>query len=199
MTAHDAILNGLVRDQWGFGGLMISDYNAITELLAHGVAADIAEAAALALKAGVDIDLMGDAYRRGLPEALERGLVEEANIDRAVRRVLDLKVALGLFERPYDRGMKDFLPPLQVNAHKNLAREAGKRSIVLLTNHDDVLPLTDAPPRIAVIGPLADNRDEMMGPWSIVGKGEDMASILEGIEAAFPSSGDRARRGRHHP
>ena len=188
MTAHDAILNGLVRDQWGFGGLMISDYNAITELLAHGVAADIAEAAALALKAGVDIDLMGDAYRRGLPEALERGLVEEADIDRAVRRVLDLKAALGLFERPYDRGMKDFLPPLQVNAHKNLAREAGKRSIVLLTNHDDVLPLTDAPPRIAVIGPLADNRDEMMGPWSIVGKGEDMASILEGIEAAFPSS-----------
>ncbi|MEM7043023.1 MAG: glycoside hydrolase family 3 N-terminal domain-containing protein [Pseudomonadota bacterium] len=189
MTAHKEILDNLVRDQWGFDGLMISDYNAITELLAHGVAGNVAEAAAAALKSGVDIDLMGDAYRQGLPEALERGLVEEADIDRAVRRVLDLKAALGLFDDPYARGMKDFLPPLQVNAHKNLAREAGKRSIVLLTNHDDLLPLSEPPARLAVIGPLADNRDEMMGPWSIVGKGEDMVSILEGIHAAFPLSG----------
>lgn len=188
MTAHDAVLNGLVRDQWGFDGMMISDYNAITELLAHGIAGDIAEAAALALKAGVDIDLMGDAYARGLPDALERGLVEEADIDRAVRRILELKAALGLFDDAYARGVEGFLPPLQVNAHKNLAREAGKRSIVLLTNHNDILPLADPPSRIAVIGPLADNRDEMMGPWSIVGKGEDMVSILEGLRAAFPSS-----------
>ncbi len=188
MTAHEAVLNDLVRDAWGFDGLMISDYNAITELLAHGTAGNIAEAAAAALKAGVDIDLMGDAYRQGLPEALERGLVEEADIDQAVRRILDLKEALGLFDRPFARGNDDFLPPLQVNAHKNLAREAGKRSIVLLTNHDDILPLSDAPARLAVIGPMADNRDEMMGPWSIVGKGEDMVSILDGIRAAFPSS-----------
>ncbi|MGI9510579.1 MAG: glycoside hydrolase family 3 N-terminal domain-containing protein, partial [Geminicoccaceae bacterium] len=188
MTAHKEILVDLVRDKWGFEGLMISDYNAITELLAHGTAGDIAEAAAAALKAGVDIDLMGDAYAQGLPDALERGLVSEADIDQAVRRVLGLKEALGLFDQPHARGMADFLPPLQVKAHQNLAREAGKRSIVLLTNHDDILPLADPPSRIAVIGPLADNREEMLGPWSIVGKGEDMVSILEGIEAAFPSS-----------
>ncbi|MEM8951384.1 MAG: glycoside hydrolase family 3 N-terminal domain-containing protein [Pseudomonadota bacterium] len=188
MTAHKEILVDLVRDRWGFDGLMISDYNAITELLAHRTAGDVAEAAAAALKAGVDIDLMGDAYRRGLPDALERGLVEEAEIDQAVRRVLELKQALGLFDQPFARGRDDFLPPLQVNAHKNLAREAGKRSIVLLTNRDDILPLGEPPTRLAVIGPMADNRDEMMGPWSIVGKGEDMTSILEGIEAAFPSS-----------
>ena len=187
MTAHRAVLNDLVRDQWGFEGMMISDYNAITELLAHGTAGDMAEAAAAALKAGVDIDLMGDAYAQGLPDALERGLVEEAEIDQAVRRILTLKEALGLFDDPYGRGKADFLPPMQINAHKNLAREAGKRSIVLLTNHDGILPLADPPARIAVIGPLADNRDEMLGPWSIVGKGEDMVSILEGIEAAFPS------------
>ncbi len=188
MTAHKAVLNDLVRDEWGFDGMMISDYNAITELLAHGTAGDMAEAAAAALKAGVDIDLMGDAYAQGLPDALERGLVEEAEIDQAVKRVLNLKEALGLFDDPYARGYADFLPPMQINAHKNLAREAGKRSIVLLTNHDDTLPLTASPARIAVIGPLADNREEMLGPWSIVGKGEDMVSILEGIKAGFPSS-----------
>jgi len=188
MTAHGAVLNDLVRDQWGFDGLMISDYNAITELLAHGTAGDMAEAAAAALKAGVDIDLMGDAYAQGLPEALERGLVSEDDIDQAVRRVLDLKEALGLFDDPFARGNPDFLPPLQMNAHKNLAREAGKRSIVLLTNKNNILPVTSPPSRIAVIGPLADNREEMLGPWSIVGKGEDMVSILEGVEAAFPSS-----------
>jgi beta-glucosidase len=188
MTAHKRVLQDLVRDEWGFDGLMISDYNAITELLAHGVAGDVAEAAAAALQAGVDIDLMGDAYAQGLPDALERGLVSEADIDCAVRRVLDLKEALGLFDDPYARGEADFLPPLQINAHKNLAREAGKRSIVLLTNKDRILPLADPPSRIAVIGPLADNRDEMMGPWSIVGKGEDMVSILEGLSAAFASS-----------
>ncbi len=188
MTANSAVLNDLVRERWGFDGVMISDYNAITELLAHGTAGDIAEAAAAALKAGVDIDLMGDAYARGLPDALERGLVEEADIDRAVRRILKLKEALGLFDRPFERGDPDFLPPLQVNAHRNLAREAGKRSIVLLTNRDGVLPLTGVPSRIAVIGPLADNADEMLGPWSIVGKGEDMVSMLEGVRAAFPDS-----------
>ena len=167
---------------------MISDYNAITELLAHATAGDIAEAAAAALKAGVDIDLMGDAYARGLPDALECGLVSETDIDDAVRRVLGLKEALGLFDQPFSRGMADFLPPLQVKAHQNLARESGKRSIVLLTNHEDILPLSQAPSRIAVIGPLADNQEEMLGPWSIVGKGEDMVSMLDGIKAAFPSS-----------
>ncbi|MDH3660090.1 MAG: glycoside hydrolase family 3 C-terminal domain-containing protein [Alphaproteobacteria bacterium] len=187
MTANKEVLNDLVRDQWGFDGVMVSDYNAVTELLAHGAAGDMAEAAAAALKAGVDIDLMGDAYAQGLAEALERGLVSEADIDRAVRRILDLKEALGLFDQPFSRGNPDFLPPLQVKAHQNLAREAGKRSIVLLTNHDDILPLSAPPPQIAVIGPLADNPDEMLGPWSIVGKGEDMVSILEGIETAFPA------------
>ncbi len=188
MTSHKAVLNDLVRDEWGFDGMMISDYNAITELLAHGTAGDIAEAAAAALKAGVDIDLMGDAYARGLPEALERGLVDETDIDRAVSRILQLKEALGLFDDPYGRGNHEFLPPMQINAHKNLAREAGKRSIVLLTNHREILPITAPPASIAVIGPLGDNRHEMLGPWSIVGDGDEMVSILEGIEAAFSSS-----------
>lgn len=188
MTAHKAILNDLVRDQWGFDGVMISDYNAITELLAHGTAGDVAEAAAASLKAGVDIDLMGDAYAQGLPDALRRGLVTIEDIDLAVARILTLKEALGLFDDPYARGQDEFLSPLQVKAHANLAREAGKRSIVLLTNHNNILPLREAPAKLAVIGPLADNKEEMMGPWSIVGKGEEMVSMLDGIKAAFPDS-----------
>ncbi len=186
LTAHKAVLHDLVREQWGFKGVMISDYNAITELMAHGVAGDIAEAAAASLNAGVDIDLMGDAYAQGLPDALERGLVTIEEIDLAVSRILALKEELGLFEDPYGRGKPDFLSPLQVNAHTNLAREAGKRSIVLMTNRDTILPLDQGPTKLAVIGPLADNPEEMMGPWSIVGKGEDMVSILDGIKAGFP-------------
>ncbi len=104
MTANAAVLRAVVRERWGFEGVMVSDYGAIAELMVHGVAADIAEAAALALRAGVDIDLMGDAYARGLPGALERGLVTIAEIDVAVRRILALKETLGLFDDPHRRG-----------------------------------------------------------------------------------------------
>ena len=99
-----ALLQGWLRGRLGFDGVLVSDYNAIAELLDHGVAGDIAEAAALALKAGVDIDMMSDAYAKGLPEALRRGLVSMAEIDASVRRVLALKERLGLFDDPYRRG-----------------------------------------------------------------------------------------------
>ena len=143
MTANAAILRALVRDRWGFSGVMISDYGAIAELVVHGVAADLAEAAALALRAGIDLDLMGDAYTRGLPEALRRGLVGVAEIDAAVRRVLELKVLLGLFDDPYRRGAGQGSTPEPLTAHRALAREAARRSIVLLTNRGGLLPLAD--------------------------------------------------------
>src|SRR6185312_3342356 len=96
MTANAAVLRDLVRGQWGFSGVMISDYTSVGELVAHGVAADLAEASALALNAGVDIDLMGNgAYTQGLPLALKRGLVTPDTIDGAVRRVLEFKARLG--------------------------------------------------------------------------------------------------------
>ncbi|MGC2028815.1 MAG: glycoside hydrolase family 3 N-terminal domain-containing protein, partial [Steroidobacteraceae bacterium] len=104
MTANVALLRGWLRGRWGFKGVIISDYNAIAELMHHGIAADLADAAAQALKAGVDIDMMADAYRRGLPIALERGRVTMAEIDESVRRVLTLKEQLGLFDDPYRRG-----------------------------------------------------------------------------------------------
>ncbi len=187
MTANAPILSGLVRDDWGFEGVMVSDYGAIAELLVHGVAADLAEASALALRAGVDIDLMGNAYAQGLPTALERGLVELAAIDAAVRRILELKAALGLFDDPYRRGGGDGLSAAQEAAHRSLARAAARRSIVLLTNRDGVLPLADGH-RLAVLGPLADAPAEMLGPWSMAGRAEDMVSLLEGLRAGLPAS-----------
>ncbi len=104
MTAHKALLRDYLRGELGFDGVLVSDYNAIRELLLHGVAGDIVEAAVLALKAGVDIDMMAGGYREGLPIALERGLVTMAEIDECVRRVLRLKERLGLFDDPYRRG-----------------------------------------------------------------------------------------------
>jgi beta-glucosidase len=104
MTANAALLKGWLRGKLGFEGVIVSDYNAIAELMHHGIAADLAQAATLALRAGVDIDMMADAYRRGLPIALARGWISMADIDTAVRRVLTLKERLGLFDDPYRRG-----------------------------------------------------------------------------------------------
>ena len=184
MTANAAVLRGVVRERWGFEGVIVSDYGAIAELMVHGVAADIAEAAALALRAGVDIDLMGDAYARGLPGALERGLVTIAEIDVAVRRILALKEALGLFDDPHRRGRE--LSAAQLASHREVARDAACRSIVLLTNRGGVLPLAASGGAIAVLGPLADARAEMLGPWAAAGRPEDMVTILEGLREAFP-------------
>ena len=188
LTANAAVLRDLVRARWGFEGVMISDYNAIAELIPHGVAGDIAEAAALALKAGIDIDLMASAYTKGLPLALERGAITIVDIDSAVRRVLMLKERLGLFDDPYREGAAGVLDSQARRAHRETAREAARRSIVLLTNRDDLLPLAPGPRRIVVLGPLADAREEMLGPWSGAGRAEDMVTFLEGLRQGWPKS-----------
>jgi beta-glucosidase len=188
MTANAPLLRDLVRGRWGFEGPIIGDYGAVTELIAHGVAADLADAAALALKAGVDIDMMSDAYAQGLPVALQRGRVTIEAVDAAVRRILELKARLGLFEDPYRRGDGGGPPPAQLQAHRALARETARRSIVLLTNRGGVLPLADTARRLAVLGPLADARAEMLGPWAAAGQVADTISLLEGLGAALPAS-----------
>jgi beta-glucosidase len=137
MTGNTALLRDVLRGELGFDGVLISDYHAIAELLNHGVAIDLAEAAALALKAGVDIDMMSDAYRLGLPVALERHLVGMDDIDAAVRRVLSLKERLDLFQDPYRRGRGAVAPTAQARV---LARTVGARSLVLLKNDGNALP-----------------------------------------------------------
>src|SRR5579863_6198635 len=128
MTANAAMLGDWLRGRCGFDGVIISDYNAIAELIRHGIAADLAEAAALALKAGVDIDMMADAYRHGLPIALQRGTVSVAEIDRSVRRVLILKERLGLFQDPYRRG-KNPESPAAHTQRRRLARQIAGHSM----------------------------------------------------------------------
>jgi beta-glucosidase len=187
MTAHHDLLRNWLRGRFGFDGVVISDYNAIAELIRHGIAADLAEAAALALKAGVDIDMMADAYRRGLPVALERGAVSIAEIDQSVRRVLLLKERLGLFEDPYRRGKS----PESSAAHthrRQLARKIAARSIVLLKNDGDVLPMSRAAHRLAVIGPLANVSAEMRGVWWGAAAPQGHVTVLEGLRAAFPKA-----------
>ncbi len=186
MTANAHLLREVLIGRLGFDGAVISDYNAVMELLSHGVAGDAVEAAALALKAGVDMDMMSGAYAAGLTTALQRGLVTQDLIDDAVRRVLRLKQRLGLFDDPYRRtaATADAFHDVE---RRRLAREVGARSIVLLTNKG-VLPLAATAKRIAVVGPLADARSEMLGSWAGAGKWEEAVTILDGLKAALPQA-----------
>jgi beta-glucosidase len=187
MTANKALLLDWLRGRFGFDGVVISDYNAIAELIRHGIAADLPEAAALALKAGVDIDMMADAYRHGLPVALKRGAVSVADIERSVRRVLILKERLGLFEDPYRRGKSPELPAARTQ-RRHLARQIATRSIVMLKNADNALPLARAVKRLAVIGPLANTSADMRGVWWGAAPPEGHVTVLEGLRSAFPQA-----------
>ena len=183
MTAHVGLLRGWLREQHGFDGVIVSDYNAIAELINHGVASDLVEAATLALKAGVDIDMMADAYRRGLPTALDRGLVTMEEIDAAVRRVLILKERLGLFDDPYRRGAKPETPAAVAN-RRRVARDVAARSIVMLKNEGEKLPLGRVR-TIAVIGPLANAPAEMGGPWGAAQDVQSHVGVLAGVRSAL--------------
>jgi beta-glucosidase len=187
MTANRELLRGWLRGRWGFKGVIVSDYNAIAELMHHGIAADLAEAAAHALKAGVDIDMMADAYRRGLPTALERRLVSMAEIDESVRRVLTLKEQLGLFDDPYRRGAMPE-PDAAFAYRRQLARDVGARAIVMLKNDKATLPLNGSLRRLAVVGPLSDAPAEMRGPWWGAANAEGHVSVVAGLRAIRPES-----------
>jgi beta-glucosidase len=189
MTANASLLHGWLRMRQGFDGVVLSDYNAIGGLVQQGVAADLAQAAALALTAGVDIDMMAGAYRRGLPVALERGWVNMRQIDAAVRRVLSLKARLGLFDDPYRRGAARE-SPATLAARRRLARETAARAIVLLKNEGGVLPLSGSAATLAVLGPLADAAAEMRGPWAAAAdaEGDGEVSVVAALRDMLPPS-----------
>ncbi len=188
-TAHRQLLKGLLRQRWGFDGLIVSDYTAIAELVNHGVAADAREAAFLAFTAGVDIDLVSGIYLDHLPALVAEGRIAAAEIDAACRRVLRAKFRLGLFSEPLrglDEERKDAatLTP----EHRRLAREAAAKACVLLKNNG-VLPLARAGGVIALVGPLADSRANMQGTWAVAAQPSDSATILEGMKAALGERG----------
>ena len=194
MTAHIPLLRDWLRGEMGWGGVIVSDYNAIAELIKHGVAGNLVDAAVLALKAGVDIDMMADAYRKGLPIALEQGRVTIEEIDACVRRVLRLKEQLGLFDDPYRRGATPE-PAAVVAERRALARDVARRAVVMLKNERDTLPLPAAAKALCVVGPLADASTEMKGPWWGAGEHEPAVSVLAGLRAALPQTDIRHAAG----
>ncbi len=184
MHAHDTLIDGLLREQWGWDGVLVSDYTGVLELVEHGVAADSAAAGLLALEAGVDVDMVSGIYGGKLADAVGAGRLDESEVDEAVRRVLRAKARLGLFEDPYR-----YTDPARERAvtltaeHRRAAREVARESIVLLQN-DGTLPLPKDAGTIAVIGPLADDRDAPLGPWAGAGRVADVVTVLDGIRQA---------------
>ena len=179
-SANPWLLQEVLRQSWGFKGVVFADLNAVNALYAtHHVAADPAEAAAMALKAGVDIDLGGYNYGGFLKEALRRGLVTEADIDRSVRRVLQLKMDLGLFDNPYvDEALAD--AEVGCAAHTQVAKQVALESIILLKNNG-ILPFGNEIKKVAVIGPNADNGYNQLGDYTAPQDPDRMVTMLEGI------------------
>lgn len=183
-TGNRYLLTDVLRRELGFTGFVVTDYTAINELVPHGVARNEQEAGELALHAGVDMDMQGAVFQQYLKASLEAGRVSMAQIDTAVRRILKLKYRLGLFEDPYRFCDPEREKRLILSAeHRAAARDMARKSIVLLKNEGQVLPLSRTA-RLAVIGPLADNKDELIGSWSAAGSGSDCVSLLEGLRAA---------------
>lgn len=184
-SANRALLTGLLRGQWGFPGLVVSDYTADMELVAHGYAADDRDATRLAFDAGMDMSMQSGFYAAHLPSLVESGEVSMAALDEAVRRVLSLKAAVGLFDDPY----RSLDPEREADlsrrdAHEALARDAARRSIVLLKNDGGLLPLRcDA--RVALVGPFARDRDNIEGCWTLFGDKARYVDLETGIRTAM--------------
>lgn len=182
-TADERLLRTVLREEWGFDGLVVSDWRAIPELVVHGVAGDEAAAAALAALAGVDLDMAGDAFADHLEALVRDGRVPEERLDEMVRAVLRTKARLGLFDSPYTDPSR--FPAPGCDRHRDAAREAATRSAVLLQN-DGLLPLEVARlARVAVIGPLADDGYEQLGTWVFDGDPALSRTPLEALREAL--------------
>ena len=187
-TANKWLLTDLLRNEWGFCGLLVTDYNSIAEMSSHGVA-PLKEASVRALQAGTDMDMVSCGFLNTLEESLKEGKVTEEQINAACRRVLEAKYKLGLFSDPYKycdtlRVEKE----LYTTAHRAVAREIAAETFVLLKNEDHLLPL-ERKGKIALIGPMADARNNMCGMWSMTCTPSCHGTLLEGIRSA---AGDKA-------
>ncbi len=186
-TGNRWLLTDLLRNQWKFKGMVVSDYTSLNEMEAHGMG-DLSTISALALHAGLDMDMVGEGFLTTLKKSLQEGKITQKEIDQACRRVLEAKYKLGLFTDPYnrmnaDRAVKELLS----GDNRKSAREIAAHSFVLLKNNDQVLPLKKSG-TIALIGPLADNHRNMLGTWSVSGDPSKSVSVLEGIKNVVGSN-----------
>lgn len=188
-TSNEKLIRGVLKTDWNFQGMVVSDWGSIREMMVHGNAADQAEASKLAIEAGVDMDMENNCYSVALQNLVEKGLVNESLVNEAVRRVLRMKFAVGLFDDPYRYcNVKAEKEKTLTDAHRQLARQAACQSMVLLKNDNQVLPLSKTVGSIALIGPLANNQNDIIGTWNAQGVGKDAISVLEGFKKKLGAS-----------
>ncbi|WP_410795597.1 beta-glucosidase BglX [Parabacteroides sp. FAFU027] len=180
-TANRWLQTEVLRNQWGFGGFVVTDYTGINEMIAHGIG-NLQKVSARALNAGIDMDMVGEGFLTTLQKSLDEGRVTQSEIDRAVRRVLEAKYRLGLFDNPYkycdaERGKRE----IYNLANREAARNIAARSMVLMENKQQTLPLRKSG-TIALIGPLANNPENMPGTWSVAARHSEAISLLKGLQ-----------------
>ncbi|MEO1011098.1 MAG: beta-glucosidase BglX [Bacteroidota bacterium] len=181
------LLTDLLRKRWGFSGFVVSDYTSINEMIAHGLG-NLQTVSALSLKAGLDMDMVGEGFLKTLKKSYEEGTISEKDITNACRRILEAKHKLGLFKDPY-RYIDPQRPEVDILGAENrrTARDAAAKSFVLLKNHGQVLPLKKED-KIALIGPLANNKNNMLGTWAPTGNPQLSIPILEGFKNVAPNA-----------
>ncbi len=180
-TGNRWLLSNVLRDQWGFKGFVVTDYTGINEMIDHGVG-DLQTVSAMALRAGIDMDMVGEGLLTTLPKSLKEGKVTMAQIDAACRRILEAKYKLGLFEDPYrycdpERAKKEVF----ADAHRKEARRIAAESFVLLKNEKQLLPLKKSG-SVAIIGPLGNSKENMPGTWSVAANLKNATSLLAGMK-----------------
>lgn len=182
------LLTDVLRKKWGFKGFVVTDYTSINEMVPHGYAKDLKQAGEQAIRAGVDMDMQGAVFMENLAKSVAEGKVDTARIDAAVKAILEMKYRLGLFDDPYRyadaaREKATIYKPAFLEA----ARDVARKSIVLLKNKDNVLPLAASAKSIAVIGPLGNSKEDMIGSWSAAGDRRTRpVTLLEGLQAGAP-------------
>jgi len=185
-SANSYLLTDILREEWSFDGFVVSDWGSIREVATHGYAEDLKGAAYKAFTAGVDMDMESLAYLTHLSALVHEGKISEADIDNSVRKILRLKYEVGIMDNPYlycdeEREKKVILNPEFIS----LARESASKSMVLLKNKGNILPLSEKTKSIAIIGPLADSKKDMMGSWSKSGDPNDVVTFLESVQKNY--------------
>ncbi|WP_377639153.1 glycoside hydrolase family 3 N-terminal domain-containing protein [Oryzobacter terrae] len=182
MHAHRRLLRDVLKGEWGFDGVVVADWDGVGQLVRQGVAADLREAARLAIEAGVDLDMCSGAYAAHLADLVRAGEVAQGLLDDAVRRVLRLKVRLGLFERPYAGDLEG--SPAPTSETRAVALRAALAAHVLVAN-DGVLPLSEDSGRVLLTGPFVDDGDALLGTWVLDGRGDEVVTPADALRARF--------------
>lgn len=183
-TGNKWLMQDVLRDQWKFGGFIVTDYTGINEMIDHGMG-DLQQASALAMNAGIDMDMVGEGFLKTLKKSLSEGKVTEAQITLAARRILEAKYDLGLFDNPYKYGdPKVEAKEVYSKENREIARKVAANSMVLLKNDNNILPLKKSG-TVAVIGPLVNNSLNMPGTWSVGAKHASAISLMKGLQDTF--------------